>query len=61
MLLKALLGIDIPLVRIALGIGLILWGLSFFIDIRFAKKDIFKKSKSYTVSIDIDSDDHDAP
>ena len=59
LLLKALLCIDIPLVRIALGVGFILWGLSYFIDIRFAKQSSsHKKGKSYTVTIDIDKDDH---
>ncbi len=62
MLLKALLGIDIPLVRIALGISFILWGLSYFIDISFAKnKHSHKKGKTYTVTIDIDKDDQDKP
>ena len=59
-IIKAAFGIDIPFLKITAGLLLIYWGLSFFIDIRFAntKKHYWqKRSKVYTVTIDIDKDD----
>lgn len=58
-ILKAIFNIDLPILRTMIGIILIIWGLSFFLDIKFKDKIVKdRRSKNFTVSINVDEQEN---